>query len=184
MFDLHEALAYVVEQGASDLHLKVPSRPVIRVNGTLQPLDQYEPIMPEDTSRILHIMLNEKQIAAFEEENEIDFAYAVSGLARFRVNAFKQRGSISIALRTIPYAVRTVSELGLPPAIGNFDIQVDGTRVGHFEANTTASGFYDATYPVPSALTRGKNKLTVRFQATGGRIAPVFAVRTVRVARA
>src|SRR5947209_14645917 len=118
MFDLHEALAYVVEQGASDLHLKVPSRPVIRVNGTLQPLDQYEPIMPEDTSRILHIMLNEKQIAAFEEENEIDFAYAVSGLARFRVNAFKQRGSISIALRTIPYAVRTVSELGLPGAIG------------------------------------------------------------------
>jgi twitching motility protein PilT len=137
MFDLHEALAYVVEQEASDLHLKVPSRPVIRINGTLQPLEQYDPIMPEDTSRILHIMLNEKQIAAFEEENEIDFAYAVSGLARFRVNAFKQRGSVSIALRTIPYAVRTVSELGLPPAIGEL---ADEERGLILLTGTTGSG--------------------------------------------
>ncbi len=67
MFDLHEALAYVVEQEGSDLHIKVPSRPVVRVHGQLMPLEHYEPIMPEDTKRILHIMLNEKQIAAFED---------------------------------------------------------------------------------------------------------------------
>jgi twitching motility protein PilT len=137
MFDLHEALAYVVQQEASDLHLKVPSRPVIRVHGQLMPLEQYDPIMPEDTERVTHIMLNEKQIAEFEDENEIDFAYAVSGLARFRVNAFKQRGSVSIALRTIPYAVRTVAELGLPPAIGEL---ADEERGLILLTGTTGSG--------------------------------------------
>src|SRR5947209_17211157 len=117
MFDLAEALAYVVRAEGSDLHLKVPSQPVARIHGQLEPLEGYEPIMPEDTERVLHHMLNEKQIAEFETENEIDFAYAVPGLARFRVNAFKQRGAVSIALRVIPYAVRTVAELGLPPVI-------------------------------------------------------------------
>ncbi len=117
MFDLADALLYVVDQKGSDLHLKVPSRPVVRVHGQLLPIERYDPVTPDDTERILHHMLNEKQISEFEDDNEIDFAYAVPGLARFRVNAFRQRGAISIALRVIPFTVRTVAELGLPPAI-------------------------------------------------------------------
>ena len=77
-----------------------------RIHGQLAPIPGYDPVTPEDTERILHHMLNEKQISEFEDENEIDFAYAVPGLARFRVNAFRQRGAISIALRVIPYSVR------------------------------------------------------------------------------
>src|SRR5512142_2185005 len=117
MFDLADALLYVVEREGSDLHLKVPSPPVARVHGKLSPIPGYEPIQPEDTERVLHHMLNEKQIAEFEDEDEIDFAYAISGLARFRVNAFRQRGAISIALRVIPFNVKTATQLGLPPAI-------------------------------------------------------------------
>ncbi len=74
------------------------------------------------------------------------------------------------------------NELGLGPANGNFDILVDGTSIAKFAPNQTAAGFYDAQYAIPAALTKGKNKATVKFQANGnGRIAPVFGVRTVRV---
>jgi hypothetical protein len=73
------------------------------------------------------------------------------------------------------------NELGLPPTTGSFDIVVDGTTIAHFEPNARATGFFDAKYAVPSSLTRGKSKVTVRFQAApNGRIAPVFAVRSVR----
>jgi DUF1680 family protein len=73
------------------------------------------------------------------------------------------------------------NEIGLPPALGNFEIDVDGTQVGRFEASRTAVGFFDARYDVPASLLQGKSKITVRFQAIGnGRIAPVFGVRVVR----
>jgi len=73
------------------------------------------------------------------------------------------------------------NELGLPPASGNFEILVDGTVIAPFAPNPSATGFFDAQYAVPAALTRGKTKVTVRFQAAGGgRIAPVFGVRTIR----
>ena len=73
------------------------------------------------------------------------------------------------------------NEVGLPPTVGNFQILVDGTSVGTFAANSTASGFFDARYAIPADLARGKSKVTVKFQAApNGRIAPVFGVRTVR----
>jgi twitching motility protein PilT len=137
MFELQEALEYVVRQEASDLHLKVPSRPVVRVHGQLTPIEHYEPVTAEDTKRVLHHMINEKQIAEFESENELDFAYSVPGLARFRVNAFLQRGSVSIALRVIPYSVRTVGELGLPAAISDL---ADEERGLILLTGTTGSG--------------------------------------------
>ncbi len=137
MFDLADALLYVVEREGSDLHIKVPSPPVARIHGLLKPIPGYDPIRPDDTERILHHMLNEKQISEFEDEDEIDFAYAVSGLARFRVNAFRQRGAISIALRVIPYAVRTTAELGLPPAINSL---ADEERGLILLTGTTGSG--------------------------------------------
>ncbi len=119
MFDLHEALAHVVENDGSDLHLKVPARPMARFQGQLEPLEGYEPLLPADTERVLRQMLagHSDKMAAFDSENEIDFSYTVDGLARFRVNSFRQRGSVSIVARVIPFTVRTIAELGLPEVI-------------------------------------------------------------------
>ena len=120
MFDLHEALRYVVENDGSDLHVKVPARPMARFRGHLEPLPQYpEALTPAETERVLRQMLAEHsdKMAAFDSENEIDFSYTVPDLARFRVNAFRQRGSVSIVARVIPFTVRTIAELGLPSVI-------------------------------------------------------------------
>jgi twitching motility protein PilT len=119
MFDLHEALEWTVKVGGSDLHLKVPARPLVRLHGKLQPVLDYASLRPEDTERVLRQMLSEHpdKLQAFYTENEIDFSYSVENLSRFRANAFRQRGSISIVARVIPYAVKTVEELGLPPVI-------------------------------------------------------------------
>src|SRR5579884_504150 len=120
MFDLHEALRYVVENEGSDLHVKVPARPMARFRGQLEPLPQYsESLTPAETERVLREMLSDHsdKMEAFDADNEIDFSYAVPDLARFRVNAFRQRGSVSIVARVIPFTVKTVDELGLPPAI-------------------------------------------------------------------
>jgi twitching motility protein PilT len=119
MFDLHEALAWTVKVGGSDLHLKVPARPLARIHGKLQPVMEYDELKPEDTERVLRQMLVEhpEKLEAFDTENEIDFSYSVQDLSRFRVNAFRQRGSVSIVARVIPYAVKTVEELGLPQVI-------------------------------------------------------------------
>jgi twitching motility protein PilT len=119
MFDLNDALRWVVERGGSDLHLKVPAVPLARINGSLQPVAEYAAMSQDDTQRVLEEMLggHGEKLAEFDRDNEIDFAYAVHGLARFRVNAFRQRGSVSIAMRVISPVVRTIAELGLPRAI-------------------------------------------------------------------
>src|SRR5579884_2896284 len=120
MFDLHEALRYVVENEGSDLHVKVPARPMARFRGQLEPLPQYaDSLTPAETERVLRQMLSEHsdKMEAFDSDNEIDFSYTVPDLARFRVNAFRQRGSVSIVARVIPFTVKTVDELGLPPVI-------------------------------------------------------------------
>ncbi|MFN8174121.1 MAG: type IV pilus twitching motility protein PilT [Solirubrobacteraceae bacterium] len=117
MFDLHEALQYLIRCEGSDLHLKVPSRPLVRIHGQLQPIPDSEVLQPADTEAVLHTILRSDRIAEFEAESEIDLSYAVEGLARFRVNAFRQRGSVSIVMRAIPYSIRSVAELGLPEVI-------------------------------------------------------------------
>ncbi|HEY1511376.1 MAG TPA: type IV pilus twitching motility protein PilT [Solirubrobacteraceae bacterium] len=139
MFDLAEALSYVVRRDGSDLHLKVPSRPLARINGHLLPLEYYDPMRPEDTERVLGEMLAEHhdRMAEFDAENEVDFAFAVPGLARFRVNAFRQRGSVSIAMRVINPVVRTIEELGLPNVIGDL---ADEERGLILLTGTTGSG--------------------------------------------
>jgi twitching motility protein PilT len=118
MFKLEKALRELVQAGGSDLHLKVPAPPMVRVHGQLHPLEGYSALTPDDTDRVLGEMLSESaQLEAFSADNELDFAYSVEGLARFRVNAFRQRGSISIVARLIPFAVLGIDELGLPPVL-------------------------------------------------------------------
>jgi twitching motility protein PilT len=140
MFDLHEALRYVVENEGSDLHVKVPARPMARFRGQLEPLPQYsEPLAPADTEKVLRQMLadHSDKMAAFDSDNEIDFSYTVRDLARFRVNAFRQRGSVSIVARVIPFTVKTVAELGLPSVIENI---ADEERGLILLTGTTGSG--------------------------------------------
>jgi twitching motility protein PilT len=118
-FDLHRSLAYLVEHGGSDLHLKVPSQPLARIDGDLHPVAGAEPLEPEDTENAVKMMLGNDaaKLAEFDREGEVDLAYAVNGLARFRVNAFRQRGSVSVVMRAIPYGIKTIEELNLPPVI-------------------------------------------------------------------
>jgi twitching motility protein PilT len=138
MFDLEEALRYVVTSEGSDLHLKVPSPPLVRIHGQLRPIEGSDALASDDTQRVLHEMLKDpEKLEEFDSEREVDFAYAVKGLARFRVNAFRQRSSISIALRVIPYGVRTISELGLPPVLADL---ADEERGMILLTGTTGSG--------------------------------------------
>jgi twitching motility protein PilT len=118
VFDIDAALRITVELGASDLHSKVGSPPMARVHGELQPLDGYEVLTSEDTETALDQILNDTRAhAEFKEVGEADFAHAIRGLSRFRVNAFRQRGSVSIACRAIPFQVKTIEELELPEVI-------------------------------------------------------------------
>jgi twitching motility protein PilT len=117
-FDLQAALRHLVEAGGSDLHLKVPSRPLIRVDGSLRPIVGSEPLGDDDTAGAVEEMLEDPvKRREFAEEHEVDFSYAIPGVARFRVNAFHQRGSVSLVCRAIPVLIRSIEDLDLPPVI-------------------------------------------------------------------
>ncbi|HEX3734691.1 MAG TPA: type IV pilus twitching motility protein PilT [Solirubrobacterales bacterium] len=117
MFDIDSALRTLVEREGSDLHVKVASPPVVRLHGELLPLDGYGSLTPEDTSKAFHDIAEDRSLTEFEEAGEADFSYAIPNVARFRVNAFKQRGSTSIVCRAIPYGIRSIEDLGLPPIV-------------------------------------------------------------------
>jgi len=138
MFDVDAALMTVIEKEASDLHLKVPSQPIIRQYGKLMPIEGSEPLRAEDTEATLfHMLTDEAKLEAFRNEREVDFSYSVPGVARFRVNAFVQRGSVSLVCRAIPFEIKTVEELLLPPVI---DEIADEERGLILLTGTTGSG--------------------------------------------
>jgi twitching motility protein PilT len=117
MFDIDSALRAVLEREGSDLHVKVASPPMVRAHGQLLPLEEFGTLTPEDTEKAFHDIGEVRSLTEFEQEGEADFAYAIPGLARFRVNVFKQRGSVSIACRAIPFEIRDAEELGLPQSV-------------------------------------------------------------------
>src|SRR5206468_12499959 len=126
MFDIDQALRQLVAREGSDLHIKVGAPPLARINGELGPLGQQDLGAGEgqvlgvsETEAALHAILHDKRrLAEFHEESEVDFAYEIEGIGRFRVNAFRQRGVVSIVARAIPHAIRTIEDLALPPVIG------------------------------------------------------------------
>ena len=107
-------LEYVVAQGASDLHVTVGSRPVLRIHGTLQRIENEPMITPEMTREMLYRILSTEQQKQLEIKRQLDLAYSVPGLARFRVNIYSQRESLAGAFRLIPTELKTLEELGLP----------------------------------------------------------------------
>ncbi|HWQ01414.1 MAG TPA: type IV pilus twitching motility protein PilT [Gaiellaceae bacterium] len=102
---------------ASDLHLTAESPPVVRIRGDLQPLDELAPLTPEDTQQLIYRILSTEQQKRLEVERQIDLSYSVSGVARFRVNVFFQKGALGAAFRLIPYKILTLEELRLPGSL-------------------------------------------------------------------
>lgn len=113
-----ELLRYAVEMGASDLHLKAGNVPFIRVDGVLEP-SPYPALSPEETESFALALLPEHKRRGFETTNEADFGYTLPGVGRFRVNAFRQRAMVGLAIRWVRSDVPTVEELLLPPVISD-----------------------------------------------------------------
>jgi twitching motility protein PilT len=112
--EMNQLLQGMVKWDASDLHLKVGSPPGVRLHGHIQPIQNLEPLKPANTIELMKQVLNEEQIAEFEKTGDLDCAYSIPGLARFRVNVMKQRGSVSMVLRKIPVAIPDIDQLKLP----------------------------------------------------------------------
>jgi twitching motility protein PilT len=115
--NIDDLLRMACERKASDLHLKVGNFPYVRVNGELVPLIETKRLAAEDTLSIALGMMTNKQKQKFKENAELDMAYGVAGLGRFRCNFFQQRGSIAIVLRVIPTHIYTIEELNLPKVL-------------------------------------------------------------------
>ena len=115
--NINDVLKIGVENKASDIHLKVGSPPVIRVDGALRPLNELKRLMQEDTVQMAFSIMNARQKQRFKEELDLDIAYSVPGLGRFRCNVFQQRGTIGLVLRVIPARILSMRELMLPPVL-------------------------------------------------------------------
>ncbi len=119
-FVLSEVLNEMLDRGASDLHLSTGAHPMLRLRGELQPLEHF-PVMDRNVlQRVIYAVLTQKQREKFESDLELDLAYALPGKSRFRVNIYRQRESIGAAFRVIPYDIKPLEDLGVPPAVGNF----------------------------------------------------------------
>ncbi len=141
--DIKKILKEMIARGASDLHLKVASPPVYRINGTLV-FAEYDAPTVEDMGAVAKQILSPSQRETFESTREIDFAFGVPGIARFRANFYVQRGSVAMVFRHVPVDIQTVDELGLPEIVKELAVRqrgmmlVTGT-VGSGKSTTLAS---------------------------------------------
>ncbi|PNU18995.1 type IV pili twitching motility protein PilT [Geothermobacter hydrogeniphilus] len=115
--ELNDILGLALKARASDIHLKAGLPPIYRIDGSLRPLPKAPRISPEETRQIAHDIMNDVQRARMEDVHEVDLSYGVPGLGRFRVNAFLQRGSVSLVFRTIPFESKSIDQLLLPPVL-------------------------------------------------------------------
>ncbi|MCX7894487.1 MAG: type IV pilus twitching motility protein PilT [Thermoanaerobaculum sp.] len=134
---INDILKVATERKASDVHLKVGSHPIIRVDGQLVPLLEFKRLMQEDTIAMAFSMMSSQQKEKFKQFLEIDIAYSVPGLGRFRCNIFQQRGSVGLVLRLIPARILTIRELLLPPVLERIAAEERGLVL---VTGTTGSG--------------------------------------------
>ncbi|MBE0476023.1 MAG: type IV pilus twitching motility protein PilT [Coriobacteriia bacterium] len=125
MYDLNDLLVMLNDRAGSDLHLSVGLPPVLRVHGALQPADG-EGLTQSATKDLVYSVMTQEQREGLERNREIDFAYSVPGVARFRVNAYYQRASVGAAFRLIPKEIRSFVELGLPRVLEEFSMKPRG----------------------------------------------------------
>src|ERR687883_508417 len=124
-FSFKQAISQMVQRTASDLLLKVGRPPTIRLNGELQGLEM-PPVKPEDLKLLAEQVMTPRQVKEFAEKKEADFAIGVPGVGRFRTNIYQQRGTLAFAFRAIPYEVKTVRELNLPPVLEEIALRPRG----------------------------------------------------------
>lgn len=135
--DINELLKEAHGQGASDLHLKVGSHPIVRINGELRPLATDKRLSQEDTLKIAFTVMSPGQREVFKKRNDLDLAYSVPGLGRFRSNIFIQRGTIGLVFRVIPMRIPTIEELLLPDILKKLAMEPRGLIL---VTGTTGSG--------------------------------------------
>ena len=135
--DVNELLKTAHSQGASDLHIKVGSYPILRIDGALSPMSTSNRFSQEDTLKIAFSVMSPGQREIFKKRNDIDLAYSVPGLGRFRCNIFIQRGTIGLVFRVIPMKIPTIEELLLPDALKKISMEPRGLIL---VTGTTGSG--------------------------------------------
>jgi twitching motility protein PilT len=124
-FNFKQAIGHMVQRSGSDLLLKVGRAPTVRVNGELAALEM-QPLKPEDLKLLAEQIMTPRQVKEFAEKKEADFAIGVPGVGRFRTNIYQQRGTLAFAFRAIPYEVKTVRELLLPPILEEIALRPRG----------------------------------------------------------
>ena len=118
--DLDELLIALVDRGGSDLHLTTGIPPTIRVDGDLEPMDEFPKLMPDELQKMLYAIMTQKQREQFENTLELDMSYSIPGKARFRVNVFQQRDAVGSVMRVIPFEILPLEKLGMPEQLANF----------------------------------------------------------------
>lgn len=144
--NVQDLLTEMVKRGASDLHLTAGSPPLLRLSGKLSPLSG-DKLNPDETMRMTYSLMNEMQKKQFEQNKECDFSFGITNLARFRANAYLQRGCVAIALRIIPLEIRSFKDLGLPSVVADFCSKPSGlvlvTGATGSGKSTTLAGMID-----------------------------------------
>ncbi|MBP1699738.1 MAG: type pili twitching motility protein PilT, partial [Deltaproteobacteria bacterium] len=135
--DLNQILLDALSQEASDVHIKEGAPPIFRVNGTLRPWNKIKPFDHNDLSKMAFGLMNDWQKERFIKNREVDMGYEVYGLGRFRVNVFQQRGKLRIALRIVPYQIKTLEDLHLPAVLSSIALEQRGLIL---VTGTTGSG--------------------------------------------
>jgi twitching motility protein PilT len=129
-FNLRALLEEMIERDASDLHITAGERPKLRVDGDITNSKVEQVLNPKDTLQLAYSILTEQQKKRFENEDELDFSFGIQNLARFRGNAFRQRGCVSLVIRQIPFQVKTFEELQLPPVVAKLAEKPRGLVLG------------------------------------------------------
>jgi len=134
---LNDILKVAIKAGSSDIHIKAGLPPVFRIDGSLVPYKEAQRLSPDMVNQMAFGIMNQTQQKKFKENNEIDLAYGVPGLGRFRVNVFQQRGTIGIVFRVIPFGISTIEQLNLPKVIERISMEQRGLIL---VTGTTGSG--------------------------------------------
>ena len=124
MGKIDEYLKFLVEHEGSDLHLIAGNPPITRIHGTLEPIPGESKLDPQTIKQLTYEIINEEQIKEFESDPdrryELDFAYSLSGIGRFRCNVHKQRGSVAVTMRALATIIPPIESLGLPESVQDF----------------------------------------------------------------
>lgn len=117
---IEDLLEEVVKRDSSDLHLTVGMPPILRIDGALKPIEGLTPLKAEDVEKLTFSVLDDVQKDILLKDKEVDFSFAFGDIARFRANAYHQKGNVGLALRLIPVEIRSIEKLGLPKVVGTF----------------------------------------------------------------